>query len=134
VASRFAAVETIVYDEADRLLEHRFKRELDGIIDYLPDKEPVPQQAMMFSATVSKQIKQAAAKAMKKGYHFVSTLLADEVNTHEHGTLPVRTTDIHCNPVRIRAPNITPHPLSRAHLFGQQDSLHDPKLPQRQRR
>lgn len=114
VASRFAALKTIIYDEADRLLDQGFKRELDAIVGYLPDKELVPRQAMMFSATVSKQIQevcsyfllnyfrsfcwlillssrfQVATEALKEDYHFVSTLRADEVNTHEHGMLPVK--------------------------------------------
>ncbi|RDB20419.1 DEAD-box ATP-dependent RNA helicase 25 [Hypsizygus marmoreus] len=84
VPDQFANLKTVVYDEADRLLDQGFKRELDAIMGFLPDKERVPRQAMLFSATVSKEIKEVAAKALNKNYKFVSTLLPDEVNTHQH--------------------------------------------------
>ncbi|KAF9461645.1 P-loop containing nucleoside triphosphate hydrolase protein [Collybia nuda] len=84
VAGQFSALKALIYDEADRLLDQGFKKELDTISRYLPDKNKVPRQAMLFSATVSKEIREVAAGALNKDYQFVSTLLEDEVNTHEH--------------------------------------------------
>ncbi|KAJ7631764.1 P-loop containing nucleoside triphosphate hydrolase protein [Mycena rosella] len=83
-AHLFSDLKVIVYDEADRLLDQGFRRELDKILTYLPDKTKVKRQALLFSATVSAEIKVIAKAALASNYKFVSTLRADEVNTHEH--------------------------------------------------
>lgn len=57
LASKLANVQTVVYDEADRLLDQGFRKELDKIMDFLPDKVAKPRQALLFSATVSAEIK-----------------------------------------------------------------------------
>ncbi|KAJ7752806.1 P-loop containing nucleoside triphosphate hydrolase protein [Mycena maculata] len=80
----FSDLKVIVYDEADRLLDQGFRRELDKILGYLPDKTKVKRQALLFSATVSEEIKGIAKGALAANYKFVSTLRADEINTHEH--------------------------------------------------
>ncbi|KAF8868383.1 P-loop containing nucleoside triphosphate hydrolase protein [Infundibulicybe gibba] len=70
----------------DHFANVRFKRELDGILGYLPKRgEGRGRQALLFSATVSEEIKQVARSALRPDYTFVSTLLKDEINTHEHG-------------------------------------------------
>ncbi|EDR06373.1 uncharacterized protein LACBIDRAFT_157553, partial [Laccaria bicolor S238N-H82] len=79
---RLSELKTIVYDEADRLLDQGFKPALDAISGFLPPRHT--RQALLFSATVSKEIKAVAAGALRPGYSFVSTLLEDETNTHEH--------------------------------------------------
>lgn len=53
--TKLAGLKTIVYDEADRLLDQGFRRELDAILDYLPPRHT--RQALLFSATVSDEIK-----------------------------------------------------------------------------
>ncbi|KAJ7068589.1 P-loop containing nucleoside triphosphate hydrolase protein [Mycena amicta] len=83
-AHLFNDLRVIVYDEADRLLDAGFKRELDKILNFLPDKTKVHRQALLFSATVSQEIKGVAKAAMAANYKFISTLKEDEVNTHEH--------------------------------------------------
>ncbi|KAJ6583764.1 P-loop containing nucleoside triphosphate hydrolase protein, partial [Mycena sp. CBHHK59/15] len=83
-AHLFSDLRVIVYDEADRLLDQGFKRELDKILAYLPDKTKVRRQALLFSATVSDEIKVVAKGALAANYKFISTLRDDEVNTHEH--------------------------------------------------
>ncbi|KAJ6538489.1 P-loop containing nucleoside triphosphate hydrolase protein [Mycena vulgaris] len=83
-AHLFNDLKVIVYDEADRLLDQGFRRELDKILTYLPDKTKVKRQALLFSATVSEEIKIVAKSALASNYKFVSTLRANEVNTHEH--------------------------------------------------
>lgn len=83
----FSDLKVIVYDEADRLLDQGFRKELDKILGYLPDKTKVKRQALLFSATVSEEIKGIARGALAANYKFISTLRQDEVNTHEHGIL-----------------------------------------------
>ncbi|KAG5636465.1 hypothetical protein H0H81_007945 [Sphagnurus paluster] len=84
VAAQFASLQALVYDEADRLLDQGFQRELSGILSALPDRQNVPRQVMLFSATISNDIKKIAREALSKDHVFVSTLLEDEANTHEH--------------------------------------------------
>ncbi|KNZ76792.1 DEAD-box ATP-dependent RNA helicase 25 [Termitomyces sp. J132] len=84
VRAQFKGLKTLVYDEADRLLDQGFKRDLDGILSALPDRRVSPRQVMLFSATVSKDIREIAGKALSKDHEFVSTLLEDEANAHEH--------------------------------------------------
>jgi ATP-dependent RNA helicase MSS116 len=84
-AHLFNDLKVIVYDEADRLLDQGFRRELDKILGYLPDKTKVKRQALLFSATVSEEIKVVAKGALASNYKFISTLREDEINTHEHG-------------------------------------------------
>ncbi|KAG6856979.1 hypothetical protein H0H87_011368 [Tephrocybe sp. NHM501043] len=84
VQSKFTGLQALVYDEADRLLDQGFRRELDGILKGLPDRQQSPRQVMLFSATISKEIQQIAQQALNKDHVFVSTLLEDEANTHEH--------------------------------------------------
>lgn len=57
---QFSALKTLVYDEADRLLDQGFKRDLDAIRMRLPDPARVPRQAMLFSATVSREIREVS--------------------------------------------------------------------------
>ncbi|KAK7062068.1 P-loop containing nucleoside triphosphate hydrolase protein [Favolaschia claudopus] len=80
----FNDLRVIVYDEADRLLDQGFRKELDKILSFLPDKTQVRRQALLFSATISNEIKAVAKGALAPNYKFVSTLREDEVNTHEH--------------------------------------------------
>ncbi|KAJ7490283.1 P-loop containing nucleoside triphosphate hydrolase protein [Mycena galericulata] len=83
-AHLFSDLKVIVYDEADRLLDQGFRKELDKILGYLPDKTKVKRQALLFSATVSQEVKGIAKGALAANYKFISTLRDDEVNTHEH--------------------------------------------------
>ncbi|MGF6274604.1 ATP-dependent RNA helicase RhlE [Massilia sp. UYP11] len=52
-AVRFNEVKTLVLDEADRMLDLGFARELDGLMKLLPRK----RQTLLFSATFSDQIR-----------------------------------------------------------------------------
>jgi ATP-dependent RNA helicase MSS116, mitochondrial len=45
-----------VYDEADRLLDQGFKKDLNAIMDFLPEKK-AGRQTLLFSATIGKDIK-----------------------------------------------------------------------------
>lgn len=58
VAEQFSGLRALVYDEADRLLDQGFEREITSIINALPDPRLVPRQAMLFSATLSAEIRE----------------------------------------------------------------------------
>ena len=45
-----------MFDEADRLLDQGFKRDINAIIEFLPKKE-AGRQTLLFSATIGEDIK-----------------------------------------------------------------------------
>jgi ATP-dependent RNA helicase MSS116 len=47
---------TLVLDEADRLLDQGFRRELLKILDCLPNRVSVPRQTLLFSATLPAEV------------------------------------------------------------------------------
>lgn len=56
------AVEILIVDEADRMLEEGFQKELTEILELLPTK----RQTMLFSATMNSKIKSMVQLSMKK--------------------------------------------------------------------
>ncbi|HEU4851477.1 MAG TPA: DEAD/DEAH box helicase [Telluria sp.] len=60
-AVRFDMLQTLVLDEADRMLDLGFSRELDQIFAVLPKK----RQTLLFSATFSEPIRAMAAKMLR---------------------------------------------------------------------
>jgi ATP-dependent RNA helicase MSS116 len=78
-----SAVDTIVLDEADRLLDMGFMPQLKRIVQCLPDKERSNRQGMLFSATIAPHVKEVAHLILNKQYKFISTIPEGEMNTHE---------------------------------------------------
>ncbi|KAF2704618.1 DEAD-domain-containing protein [Pleomassaria siparia CBS 279.74] len=72
----------LVMDEADRLLDDGFTKEIDEIKKSLPDSEAVPRQTMMFSATVPRDVVKLVRTTMKPGFHFAKCVNDDEEPTH----------------------------------------------------
>ncbi len=56
------SINTLVLDEADRLLDMGFQTSLDAIIEYLPEN----RQTLLFSATFDDDISSIATKIMRK--------------------------------------------------------------------
>ncbi|KAG1899905.1 P-loop containing nucleoside triphosphate hydrolase protein [Suillus fuscotomentosus] len=74
----------LILDEADRLLDQGFRKDLERILGLLPDRRGTRRQCMLFSATFDNAIKKIAKIYLDPNYKFISTLHADEINTHEH--------------------------------------------------
>ncbi|KAH8591743.1 ATP-dependent RNA helicase [Bisporella sp. PMI_857] len=79
----FSNLNTLVLDEADRLLDMGFLNDLKKIVSHLPDKEKSERQGMLFSATIAPHVENVAQLVLSKGYKFISTIPKGEINTHE---------------------------------------------------
>ncbi|KAG2138941.1 P-loop containing nucleoside triphosphate hydrolase protein [Suillus clintonianus] len=84
VQSVIGGTNVLVLDEADRLLDQGFRKDLERIVSFLPDRRVTKRQCMLFSATFDKAIQGIAKLYLDPNYNFISTLHADEINTHEH--------------------------------------------------
>ncbi|KAF7923730.1 uncharacterized protein EAE98_007548 [Botrytis deweyae] len=74
---------TLVLDEADRLLDDGFSKDIDNIKDLLPKRNEVDRQTLLFSATVPKEVMGLVRRILKPDYKFVQTVKAGDVATHE---------------------------------------------------
>lgn len=76
-------LDALVLDEADRLLDMGFMKDLREIVARLPDKRATNRQGMLFSATIAPHVEKVAGLVLGPGYKFISTIPAGEANTHE---------------------------------------------------
>ena len=70
-------VKTIILDEADEMLSMGFKKELDEILDFLPEA----QSKWLFSATMPDGIKQIVNQHMSATAHRISVSSSNVVNS-----------------------------------------------------
>ncbi|KAG8716150.1 hypothetical protein FRC08_009807 [Ceratobasidium sp. 394] len=82
--AQLSEIQFLILDEADRLLDQGFRRDLEAILGALPDRTVKPRQALLFSATVSEEVKSIGTLALLPQYEFISTVLDNESSTHEH--------------------------------------------------
>lgn len=73
----------LVLDEADRLLDQGFSKEISDIQSLLPDRRDVDRQTLLFSATVPKEVMRVVRETMKPDFTFVRTVQEGEQATHE---------------------------------------------------
>lgn len=83
IAGKMSRLDTLVLDEADRLLDMGFLNDLKRIIALLPDKLRSGRQGMLFSATIADYVAKVANIALGKDYKFISTIPKGEPQTHE---------------------------------------------------
>jgi ATP-dependent RNA helicase MSS116, mitochondrial len=83
IKDAFRNLDTLVLDEADRLLDMGFMNALKDIIRCLPDKKSSNRQGMLFSATIAPHVQKFAHLALSNDYKFISTIPEGELNTHE---------------------------------------------------
>ncbi|KAF2628735.1 DEAD-domain-containing protein [Macroventuria anomochaeta] len=72
----------LVMDEADRLLDDGFTKEIDEIKKHLPNPEEVERQNLMFSATVPRDVVDLVRRTLRPGFHFAKCVNEEEEPTH----------------------------------------------------
>lgn len=82
IASQLSNLRVFVLDEADRMLDMGFRRELQTILAALPSRVEKPRQSLLFSATIPSAIRDVAG--LDDNHVFVNTLRPEEQNTHQH--------------------------------------------------
>lgn len=82
----------LVMDEADRLMDDGFTKEIDEIKKHLPDPETVERQNLMFSATVPRDVVDLVRRTLRPGFHFAKCVNEEEEPTHER--IPQKQVDV----------------------------------------
>lgn len=74
---------TLVLDEADRLLDDGFSRDIAQIQDLLPDRREMDRQTMLFSATMPREVMHLVRSTLKPDHLFCQAVKDNEVATHD---------------------------------------------------
>lgn len=82
VADALSAMQTLIFDEADTLLDMGFKNEIERIVEQLPEK--TKRNTMLFSATVSQDIRKIARQTLERDHRFIDCVPPGEENVHKH--------------------------------------------------
>jgi superfamily II DNA/RNA helicase len=92
-AVNLSKVDTLVFDEADRMLDMGFKDEIRSVLSKLPKRDKKPRQTLLFSATLNDNI-----------FRFSKNLLVKpeliEVDQRSTASLDVEQVVYNCDPKR----------------------------------
>lgn len=86
-------VQTLVLDEADRLLDMGFIRDVRKIMAQLPDRQVHQRQGMLFSATMDAKVNEVAHLVLSPSHKVINTIPEGEAKTHERVSQRLITVD-----------------------------------------
>jgi len=76
------SIKTLILDETDSLLDMGFRRDVGEIVEELKDTEK-DRLTMMFSATISPEVRALAKQTVKHDVEFVNTVKKDDLDVHQ---------------------------------------------------
>jgi ATP-dependent RNA helicase MSS116 len=74
---------TLVLDEADRLLDEGFSKDIEQIVELIPDIRTMDRQTLLFSATIPQEVMHLVRRTLKPDFHFVQTVKQGDLATHQ---------------------------------------------------
>ncbi|KAK6947755.1 Helicase, C-terminal [Dillenia turbinata] len=79
ISVRLMGLKMLILDEADHLLDLGFRKDIEKIVDCLPRQ----RQALLFSATVPKEVRRISQLVLKREHAFLDTVGLGSLETHE---------------------------------------------------
>lgn len=76
------SIKTLILDETDSLLDMGFRQDIISLLDNLKNTEK-DRLTMMFSATVSPQVKELARQTVKGDVEFINTVKPTDLDVHQ---------------------------------------------------
>ncbi|KAF3917601.1 hypothetical protein AA313_de0205052 [Arthrobotrys entomopaga] len=71
-------IETLIFDEADSLMDMGFERDIAAIKSFLPKEK----QTLMFSATMPDKVRDLIGDTMRRGFKYINTIDPKAAETH----------------------------------------------------
>lgn len=112
----------LVLDEADRLLDDGFSKDIHNIMDLLPERHTVDRQTLLFSATMPREVMHLVRSTLKPDFHFVQTVKEGDIATHEKIPQHIVVTNGFENqmPALLELAKREMEKASRAHTAGEE--------------
>ncbi|KAI4377872.1 hypothetical protein MLD38_015435 [Melastoma candidum] len=77
ISSRLMGLKMLIVDEADRMLDLGFRKDIEKIVDCLPRQ----RQSLLFSATMPKEVRRVSQLVLKRDHVFIDTVGVGSLQT-----------------------------------------------------